>query len=175
MMTETPPNACPDGTGEHHSILGDRLLEVLDERECRELLSSAVVGRLAFTEDAMPAIQPVSFIVVCDDVLIPSQPGSKVAVASRGAVVAFEVDEVDAVERTGWDVTVIGPARVVTDPEVTRCYDRRGIRLWVPGAEHCYVAVRIALVRGRRLRAAAPAPLGRQVPDGALNALDAPA
>jgi uncharacterized protein len=144
----------PDNGARPGPLDDDRLLEVLEEDECLELLAGAVVGRLAFTEDAMPAIQPVSFGILDGEVLIPTRPGSKVAAASRGAVVAFEVDDVDAVERTGWNVTVIGPSRVVTDPAVIRSFDRRGIRPWVPTAEHCYIAVRITLVRGRRLRQA---------------------
>jgi hypothetical protein len=144
-----PDNGTLPGSGDD-----DRLLEVLDEDECLELLAGAVVGRLAFTEDAMPAIEPVSFTVLDGEVLIPTRPGSKVAAASRGAVVAFEVDDIDAVERTGWNVTVIGPSRVVTDPETIRSFDRRGIRPWLPTAEHCYIAVRISLVRGRCLREA---------------------
>src|SRR3954465_175995 len=142
----------PDDAAGPGPVPDDRLVQVLGADGCLELLGSAVIGRLAFTEDAMPAIQPVSFTVLGGEVLIPTRPGSTVAVASRGAIVAFEVDDVDVVERTGWNVTVIGPSRVVTAPEAIRSFDDRGIRPWVPTAEHCYIAVRITLVRGRRVR-----------------------
>jgi uncharacterized protein len=168
--TSMPDNGAPPGP-----VGDDRRLEVLDQDECLELLAGAVVGRLAFTEDAMPAIQPVSFTVLGGDVLIPTRPGSKVAAASRGAVVAFEVDDVDAVERTGWNVTVIGPSRVVTDPDVIRSFDRRGIRPWVPAAEHCYIAVRITLVRGRRVRPATAGVRSGGDGDGLLGSSGSPA
>ena len=125
------------------------------------LLRSAPVGRLAFTEGALPTIQPVSFVVAGDDVVIPTGTGSKVAVAARGAVVAFEVDELDAARRTGWNVTVVGPSRVISEPAEVAALDALGARAWVPVEVPCYVAVRIALVRGRRLSAApAAAPPG---------------
>ena len=78
----------------------ERLLEVLDVAECRRLLTTAVIGRLAFTEGAMPVIQPASFALSGEDVFIPTGLGSKMAAGSRGAVLAFEVDEYDLVERT---------------------------------------------------------------------------
>ena len=132
------------------------VLRVLDEDECRRLLRRAPVGRLAFTEGALPTIQPVSFVVAGDDVVIPTGTGSKVAVAARGAVVAFEVDELDAARRTGWNVTVVGPSRVISEPAEVAALDALGARAWAPAEAPCYVAVRIALIRGRRL-ALAPA------------------
>ena len=128
-----------------------RHLEVLDEAECRRLLTTAVIGRLAYTEGALPAIQPVHFTVVDGQVIIPTRVGSKVAAASRGAVVAFEVDDYDADARTGWNVTVIGPSRVVREPDEGRGLDGLGARAWAPTDVPCYVAVRIVIVRGRRL------------------------
>ena len=145
-----------------------RVLHVLDEDECHRLLRSAPVGRLAFTEGALPTIQPVSFVVAGDDVVIPTGTGSKVAVAARGAVVAFEVDEFDAARRTGWNVTVVGPSRVISEPAEVAALDALGARDWAPAGVRCYVAVRIALVRGRRL-ALAPAvvPAASAPPDRA--------
>ena len=133
----------------------DRTLEVLDEEECLRLLGTAVIGRLAFTEEALPTIQPVHFTLSGDRVVIPTRTGSKVAAASRGAVVAFEVDDFDAAGRVGWNVTVIGPSGVITDPVEVRALDALGVRPWAPTADPCYIAVRLAVVRGRRLAAGA--------------------
>ena len=128
-----------------------RQLEVLEQSECRSLLTTAPIGRLAFTEGALPAIQPVHFVVVDEQIIIPTRVGGKVAAASRGAVVAFEVDQFDADARTGWDVTVIGPSRVVERPDEVRALDRLGVRAWAPPDVPCYVAVQMSIVRGRRL------------------------
>ncbi|WP_104522926.1 pyridoxamine 5'-phosphate oxidase family protein [Blastococcus atacamensis] len=131
-----------------------RRLEVFDETECRRLLAIAVIGRLGYTEGALPSIQPVHFTVFDGQVIIPTRVGSKVAAASRGAVVAFEVDEYDAALRTGWNVTVIGPSRVISDPDGVHALDELGAQAWAPPDAACYVAVQIAIVRGRRVIAA---------------------
>ena len=135
----------------------ERSLEVLDEDECRRLLPTAVIGRLAFTEGALPAIQPVSFGVVGDQIVIPTRVGSKVAVASRGAIVAFEVDAVDATARTGWNVTVVGPSRVATDAAEVARLEALGLAPWAPAPIRCFVLVGMRIIRGRRIRAAGPA------------------
>ncbi len=88
----------------------DRLHEVLDDAECRRLLGTARVGRLGFTHGALPAILPVPFTVHDDCVRIPVQEGNWLVDAVRRSVVAFAVDSYDVVHRTGWGVTVVGPA-----------------------------------------------------------------
>ena len=148
---------------------GNRVLQVLDDAECHRLLARAVLGRLAFTEGALPMIQPVSYVVSGGEVLIPTRVGSKVAAAARGAVVAFEVDDVDPVGRTGWNVTVIGPSRVVTDRAEVASLDRLGARAWAPADVPCYVAVRVAVIRGRRLTVPAAAAGGPGAPGGRVS------
>jgi uncharacterized protein len=130
---------------------GDRRLDVLGGTECRRLLATASIGRIAFTEGALPAIQPASFVLRGEDVLIPTGLGSKMAAGSRGAVLAFEVDDYDVAARTGWNVTVIGPSRLVSAPAQVRALDALGVRPWVPATTHCYIALRIAVVGGRRI------------------------
>ena len=134
----------------------DHQLEVLDEDECRRLLATAAIGRLAFTQDALPAIQPVSFAVHDGHVMIPTRAGSKLAAASRGAVVAFEVDSFDVASRTGWNVTVIGASRVVIDPAERTALEARSLRPWAATSDVCYIAISMGILEGRRIRAAQP-------------------
>jgi uncharacterized protein len=129
----------------------ERLLEVLDEAECLDLLRTAVIGRVAFTEAALPAIQPVSFWLDDGQILIPTRFGSKVAAASRGAVLAFEVDDVQPADRTGWNVTVVGPSRVISEPREVVALDESATRPWTGPDDRCYIAISIRLVRGRRV------------------------
>ena len=44
----------------------DREVEVLDEAECLRLLTTAAIGRVAFTEGALPAVQPVALPLLGD-------------------------------------------------------------------------------------------------------------
>jgi hypothetical protein len=129
----------------------ERRLDVLDMAECRRLIATSAIGRIAFSEAAMPSIQPASFAVSGDDVVIPTGRGSKMAAGSRGAVVAFEIDDYDLIERTGWNVTIIGPTRLISVPSQVTALDALGVLPWAPATTHCYVALRMALVRGRRI------------------------
>jgi uncharacterized protein len=142
----------------------DRVLELLAEPECRALIGTVRIGRLAFTRDALPAIQPVPFHVHDGRVVIPARAGSQLLPGTRGAVVAFEVDCFDEHTRTGWTVTVVGPSRSVTAPDEVAALDRLP---WSgPGAwpDRCYVTVGIHLVHGWR---AVPLPAA-QAPAAAL-------
>jgi hypothetical protein len=132
----------------------ERLLEVLDVAECRRLLASASIGRIAFTQGAMPAIQLATYALQGEDLFIPTDLRGTMAASSRGAVLAFEVDDYDVVERTGWNVTVIGPSRLVSVPDQVRALDALGVRSWAPATTHCYIALRMAVVRGRRMSSA---------------------
>lgn len=142
----------------------DRVVVPLDEAECHALLSDGHIGRLGYTRDALPAIQPVTYRCHDGEVVIPSLPCSDYLSATRGAIVAFQVDAYDDSERTGWSINVIGPARRVEDPAQVLVCDRLD---WphpttVPGLS--YVAVRIGLVRGWRT---VPSPVSRRRRAGA--------
>ena len=134
----------------------DREVEVLDEVECLRLLTTASMGRVAFTEGALPAVQPVCFVLDGHEVFIATRPGSKIAAASRGAVVAFEVDDFDVESRTGWNVTLVGPSRLIADRSEVHRLDDLGVQPWAPGAGHCYIGIAVRLLQGRRISRRAP-------------------
>jgi uncharacterized protein len=113
----------------------DRRHEPLVREDCLRLLATTGIGRLAYTQAALPAVRPVSYSLDGDEVLIPATPGSPLLGAVHGSVVAFEADAYDVIARTGWTVTVVGPSRVL---------DRS------PRPEVCLIAVRPGLVRGWR-------------------------
>jgi hypothetical protein len=111
--------------------------ESLGEEECLRLLGRTRIGRVAYTDAALPAIRPVSYTLRDGAVVIPTGAGSAFAQAVRGAVVALEADSYNDTTRVGWSVTVIGPSWVVTagpseDPD------------------RCLVVVQLGIVRGWR-------------------------
>jgi hypothetical protein len=134
----------------------DRDVEVLDEAQCLALMVTMPLGRIAFTEGALPAVQPVAFALGDGEVLVPTHRGSQVAMASRGAVVGFEVDDFDAGARTGWIVTVVGASRVISDADEVGRLDELGVHPRPPAWAHCYIGIQTQLVRGRRISRAAP-------------------
>ncbi|NEA30046.1 pyridoxamine 5'-phosphate oxidase family protein [Actinomadura bangladeshensis] len=130
-------------------------LEVLGREECLALLRSAPVGRVVYTDQALPAIQPVTFVLDGDEaVVIRTAPGSKFDAALRGAIVAFEVDAFDPAARTGWSVTAVGQARAVTDPAEAARVARLPLRPWAPGPRDHFIRVPLWRVTGRRIPAA---------------------
>lgn len=123
----------------------DRAHQTLSHEECLRLLGSTAIGRLAYTQAALPAVRPVSFTLSGEEVLIPVRVGSALADAVRGAVVAFEADVYDDVARTGWTVTVVGPSCVLEGRPPARTLDGAAR----PG-DPCLIAVHVGLVRGWR-------------------------
>jgi uncharacterized protein len=123
-------------------------LEILDRAECLSLLRDQPVGRMVFTERAMPTVRPVNFHLDGDRILVRTGEGGKLNAALHDAVVAFEVDDFDAAFANGWSVIVTGRARVVEPgaidvlPSLTR---------WAPLGNGQVVAIDVELVTGRRL------------------------
>ncbi|TCO61968.1 pyridoxamine 5'-phosphate oxidase family protein [Actinocrispum wychmicini] len=134
-------------------------LEILGEEECLRLLADVPVGRIVYIDRALPAIQPVNFVVHGQSVVIRTAARSRLAIAATGTVVAFEVDEFnDNCVRHGWSVVAVGRAGQVTDDQELASVRQRGLRPWAPGTREYYLRVDIEIISGRRLRHAdAPA------------------
>lgn len=126
-------------------------LVVLGTRECWALLRSVRVGRLAFTDRALPAIRLVNFTLNGGELTIWSRPGGKIA-ALQGQVVAFEADEIDHGTRTGWTVEVLGKAEVFPADGLPLPADPS----WVPGPLDHVIRIDVQRISGRRLAPAQP-------------------
>jgi nitroimidazol reductase NimA-like FMN-containing flavoprotein (pyridoxamine 5'-phosphate oxidase superfamily) len=78
-----------------------------------------------FTEAALPAAHPVSYLLDGDEVVFCTTNGGKLAAATLQRVVAFQVDEIDPAGRTGWSVLGVGQAYEIIDPRrLTELADR---------------------------------------------------
>jgi uncharacterized protein len=133
-------------------------LEVLDVPQCRRLLTTASIGRIAFTEAALPAIQPARFEVSGQDVLIPTGLVSKIAAGSRGAVLASRSTTTTWSSALGGTSRSSTPSRLISDPGQVRVLDAFGVRPWppTPTSTHCYIPLRMAVIRGRRILSTNP-------------------
>ena len=125
-------------------------LEILAAHDCLSLLRRALIGRIVFTDNALPAIQPVGYTLDGGDVVIRTSARSRLAAAVRDAVVAFEVDDFDSATGHGWSVVVTGQARAVTDQGDLAELRRLPLQSWVPGTCDHYIRIRPAVVSGRR-------------------------
>ena len=128
-------------------------LTQLPRAECLKLMASVPMGRVIYTRRALPAVELVTFAFVRDDIVLRTDPSGQLAVAARGAVVAFEVDWLDLDQQVGWSVTAIGTSRTVTDPEEVGRLKTIGLSSWAPGAPAHFIKISPEILNGRYLRA----------------------
>ena len=130
-------------------------LEVLSEGECFALLETAPIGRVVYSDRALPVIVPVNFTIDGADIVIRTGRRSRLATHAAGHVIAFEVDDIDAASRSGWSVVLTGYLQLVEDPTDVERLESLGLRSWAPSAHDRYLRLRPDLVTGRRIPAAA--------------------
>jgi nitroimidazol reductase NimA-like FMN-containing flavoprotein (pyridoxamine 5'-phosphate oxidase superfamily) len=138
----------PPGRGQ--SLLHPQLRD-LEGDECRALLSTHGVGRVAVSTPDGPEVMPVNYEVVDDAIVFRTAPGSALA-AATGTDVAFEVDHVDEAMSQGWSVLAVGAARAVTEPgAVRRLADRAHTRPWAGGKRELWISIQPKRLTGRRI------------------------
>lgn len=130
-------------------------IEVVDQAECVRLLRSVSFGRLVWTVDAMPVVQPVNFVIRGDTVVVRTASESKLAVAAINHVVAFEADQIDTQTRAGWSVTVVGRSYEMVDPADLEELALIGPEAWGRPASARVIAIRIERITGRWLHSPA--------------------
>lgn len=133
-------------------------LEILARPEAIALLETQEVGRLVYTRRALPAVTPVNFVVRGGGILIWTGSASSLGQAVRGAVVAFQADELDRTTRSGWSVTVTGTAKLVTDERELERARADGPVPWAPGIKDHLIRIPLTMVTGRWLGPRHPGP-----------------
>jgi nitroimidazol reductase NimA-like FMN-containing flavoprotein (pyridoxamine 5'-phosphate oxidase superfamily) len=120
--------------------------------ESLRLLATVPLGRVVFTDRALPAIRPVNHIVDGRDIIFRTSSSAAIttSVDGTGTIVAFEADAIDSARRAGWSVVVVGGARLLTGTAQIERY-RRLLRPWAPGDKDDFIAVRTDVVTGVRL------------------------
>jgi hypothetical protein len=131
-------------------------LEVLDHEECLALLRTQSVGRVGLSSGALPIVLPVHFEVVDAEIRLLIRPGTTLAAATRQAIVAFEVDQVDPISGAGWSVMVQGVSRrraSTTPSDGTTGSGGRGSNLdrWSRPRPTHLVGISMDVVSGRRI------------------------
>jgi nitroimidazol reductase NimA-like FMN-containing flavoprotein (pyridoxamine 5'-phosphate oxidase superfamily) len=125
---------------------------LLDSVECRELLASGVVGRVAMATPVGPRIVPVNYSLHGDAIVFRTAPYSELSTYGWDTNLAFEVDDLDHETHQGWSVVAVGRAHVVSDPdEVQRIRREWEPRPWAPGTRTLYVALAWRELTGVRL------------------------
>ena len=128
-------------------------LEILSEHQCRELLATRNVGRIAFPLGDETEIFPVNYATDGSIVVFRTAPGTKLAQSVQSRV-AFEVDDWDIEAQVGWSVVLKGVAQEVTegtDP-FSKALRARQVAPLAPGEREHWIAVYPAQLSGRRFR-----------------------
>ena|SRR5215471_4942609 len=128
-----------------------RKLVTLDRTQCLRLLTTVPVGRLIFTMDGLPAVKMMNFVLADGLIVLRSAPGTAADRKAPGSVVALEADMVDTATSSGWSVTVIGQAGLVTDADVIASYTALPLARWAPDERDHFVTISTDVVRGQRI------------------------
>jgi uncharacterized protein len=124
----------------------------LDREESLRLLASATVGRLIFTVNALPTVRLMNFTLVDGLIVMRTAEDSTAARKVHDTVVAFEADELDNATCSGWSVTVIGRATLVTDAGTAARYRSVPLVPWAPGPREKFLTITTEMAEGRRVR-----------------------
>ncbi len=128
-------------------------LRQLSTVDCYRLLGSHSIGRLGVNAEGYPLIFPVNYAMDGDVVVFRTNAGLKLTAADH-ANVAFEVDDIDPIRRTGWSVLVRGLAEEITSEHRDDLVERTraaGVEPWAPGDRGHWVRIIPHLVTGRTI------------------------
>ncbi len=114
------------------------------------LLSTEQLGRVGVTLEALPAILPVNYALLGDNIIFRSAPGAKLTGALTGSVVAFEVDASAPDHTSAWSVMIVGHAQWLADGTALAEAKRLPLSPWAPGSRDYFVRITAELVSGRR-------------------------
>jgi hypothetical protein len=145
----TPTSRGDPGIGDQAQSTAE--LVELDRDACLRLLADRQIGRLVFTEGALPAAQPVTYLLDGEEIIFRTADDSKRAAATRNAVVAFQVDQIDPTIGSGWSVLGVGQAYEVTDPDRLATLPDRAPAPQVPGPPPHTIAIPLQRLTGRQL------------------------
>ena len=123
----------------------------LTPAQCRDLLTTRSIGRLAYVARAgVPDIVPVNYVRAGGALFVRTAAGPKLQAAERREVVAFEVDEIDEISHTGWSVVVTGRAGRITAAEAART-GGPAPSPWARGPRRHTIRIAVERLDGRRL------------------------
>jgi len=127
-------------------------LVLLPEEECRALLGTSTVGRVAFVDDEGQQLIPVNFAFLDGVIYFRTTPQGILSHLAQGHDdVAFGVDHQD-VFRTGWNVTVRGRAvEVEHRATINLVLGHSRLRPWAGGVRPVVIEVTPSAIDGRRV------------------------
>ncbi|MFJ4847328.1 helix-turn-helix domain-containing protein [Streptomyces sp. NPDC088733] len=125
------------------------VLRKLGPEECRDLVGTHGVGRVAMATPEGPVVLPVNYTVLGGAIVYRTDPDA-VTAAAEGSEVAVEVDHVDDALSSGWSVLTVGTAEHVSDPDTVRqLSEQAATEPWAGGRRDLWIRVAPERVTGR--------------------------
>jgi len=121
--------------------------------ECWQRLEAESIGRLAVADGSHPDIFPVNYRVWKNTIVIRTEAGTKLAGAVLTGNVAFEIDDVDRDDHSGWSVVVAGTAGEPARLEDVVELDDLEFDVWVDSPKTRWLLIEPHSVTGRVLPA----------------------
>lgn len=129
-----------------------RGLNVLDLEDCLRRAESTPMGRVAFQDSGEVVVLPVNHVVEDTMIAFRARWDSILASAVNTQSIAFQVDDYDALEHTGWSVLVRGIASTVYDEATCRRFEELlGIPWLGPPEGSFWTCIRPEEISGREL------------------------
>jgi len=125
---------------------------VLSPAECRHLLETEVVGRVAFVTPAGPRIVPVNYALAGDAIDLRTVAYSELATYAPDTEVAFEIDHLDRERHQGWSVIAHGRCqRLLHDDDDLFPLPGQEPEPWAAGPRSLYLRLEWRELSGRRV------------------------
>jgi nitroimidazol reductase NimA-like FMN-containing flavoprotein (pyridoxamine 5'-phosphate oxidase superfamily) len=147
-MQEAHPADSPPGVDPQARETG--YMEVLDEEQCWELLSTVEVGRLAVAAAGDVDIYPVNFVIDGSELVFRTAEGTKLVEVVLAGRVAFESDGYDPERGRAWSVVVKGRAHDLD--RFSEIYHAQDLPLfpWNASPKERFVKITPSQITGRR-------------------------
>ncbi len=125
-------------------------VRTLTEPECLKRLERSVIGRVAWNTVDGPQVLPVTYRVHHRAIVFRTSVHGALAELARPRKAAFEVDEYDLIDRTGWSVLVSGHSGSGTRPDdLIRLWSEADPEPWAGGTRNLFITIRMEVVTGR--------------------------
>jgi uncharacterized protein len=109
------------------------------------------VGRVGVCIGGVAEIFPVNFALMDEAIVFRTGEGTKLYVATRNHVLAFEVDDFDDEVRHGWSVLVTGPSDEITEPNELLAARELLAGTWVPTDRYHVLRIDPERISGRQI------------------------
>lgn len=129
-----------------------RPLATIDQDECRALLGTTTVGRVAFVNGDGQQLIPMNFAFLDGVIYFRTQPGRILSQLAGGHDdVAFGIDHQDVFQQ-GWNVTVKGAAAAVEDrATINLVLGHSRLKPWADGPRPLVISITPRSFDGRRV------------------------